>query len=63
MSQKPEPLPCPVCEQPVLVTTEKLLRSPTLTCPQGHLFQVDARRFNRELDRKLRQISSARIRL
>lgn len=42
-------VPCPECRRKVTASVGQLKRSPKLTCPSGHTFDVDAKEFAREI--------------
>lgn len=42
-------VPCPECGRKTLARIGKLKRSPTLRCPAGHDFDVDAKQLLRDL--------------
>jgi uncharacterized Zn finger protein len=41
--------PCPECSRKVAARVGQLKRSPTLRCPAGHSFDVDAKQLARDL--------------
>ena len=48
-------VPCPECSREVRARLGQLKRSPTLRCPSGHDFDVDAK----QLARDLKQVEQA----
>ena len=51
-------VPCPECRREVSARVGELKRSPTLRCPAGHSFDVDAKQLVRDLEKVEKSIAN-----
>lgn len=51
-------VPCPQCRRKVAARVGQLKRDPTLRCPAGHAFDVDAKQLVRDLEQVEKSIAN-----